>query len=77
MTMLFTEDPDGKFSQDGCDKATFEYTPLSKVQVHWTYNKGDKVIEMGYMNVETVRLSVIGSMLKFKTDKVPLLLTSF
>ena len=74
--MLFTEDPDGTFSREGCDKATFQYTPLSKVRVHWTYNKGDRVIEMGYMNVEMLRLSVTNALTEFNTDKVTRFLQS-
>lgn len=70
VTMLFTENPDGTFTRRGCDEATFEYTPLSKVRVHWTYNKGDSVIEMGYMNVEMLRMSVVHSFEQFKTDKL-------
>ena len=70
VTMLFTENPDGTFTRRGCDEAKFEYTPLSKVRVHWTYNKGDSVIEMGYMNVEMLRMSVVHSLEQFNTDKV-------
>lgn len=53
--MLFTATPNNTFEPTGCENETFEYTPMSKVDVHWTYKKGDKVIDMGYLNVETLR----------------------
>ena len=53
--MLFTASPDDTFKPTGCESETFEYTPMSKVNVHWTYKKGDRVIEMGYLNIEKLR----------------------
>ena len=30
--------------------------------MHWTYNKGDAFIEMGYMNIEVLRHSILSTM---------------
>ena len=54
-TMLFTADVDNSFQDTGCEDAKFEYTPLSAIDVHWNYKKGDKTIDMGYVNIETIR----------------------
>ena len=63
-TILFTSGPliGAPFEPKGCDREVFEYTPLSDLTVHWTYNKGDKIIEMGYMNVEVLRYSILATM---------------
>ncbi len=56
------------FEPKGCDREVFEYTPLSDLTVHWTYNKGDKIIEMGYMNVEVLRYSILATMQERNED---------
>ena len=53
--MLFTTDEHKSFHDTGCEDANFDYTPLSAIDVHWTYKKGDRTIDMGYVNVETLR----------------------
>lgn len=60
-TILFTCGPSSKapFEPKGCDKDIFNYTALSDVNVHWTYNKGDALIEMGFMNIEVLRHSIL------------------
>ncbi|XP_022093115.1 uncharacterized protein LOC110980592 [Acanthaster planci] len=65
-TILFASEP--TFDQSDCENATFEYTDLSQVRVMWTYKKGDKVIEIGYMDTENIRNDMI-SLLK-ETDKL-------
>lgn len=40
-TVLFTPLP--FFDDTDCENATFGYTDLSQVNLHWTYKKGDKV----------------------------------
>lgn len=50
------------FEPNGCDNNTIGYTALSDVNVHWTYNKGDAFIEMGYMNIEVLRHSILATM---------------
>ncbi|EDO30444.1 predicted protein, partial [Nematostella vectensis] len=61
-TMLFTASVDNTFEADGCENETFEYKPLSEMRVHWTYKKGDKVVPMGYQNVENFRHNIIRQM---------------
>ena len=60
-TILFTCGPSLKapFEPKGCDEDIFNYKALSDVNVHWTYNKGDALIEMGFMNIEVLRHSII------------------
>ena len=58
-TMLFTSDINKSFEDTGCEDASFEYTPLSAIDVHWTYKKGDKTIDMGYINVEVLRKNLL------------------
>ena len=53
--MLFTTDEHKSFHDTDCEDADFDYTPLSAIDVHWTYKKGDRTIDMGYVNVETLR----------------------
>lgn len=62
-TILFTSGPllDTPFKPEGCNE-TLNYTPLSDVEVHWTYQKRDAYIEMGYMNVEVMRHSLLATM---------------
>lgn len=63
-TILFTSGPSplAPFDPKGCEKETFDYTALSEVNVHWTYNKGDALIEMGFMNIEVLRHSILNTM---------------
>ena len=58
-TMLFTSDTSKSFQDTGCNNTSFEYTPLSDIDVHWTYKKGDKTIDMGYMNIEVLRKNIL------------------
>ena len=51
----------GTFDNTGCDKP-LDYTPISEINVHWTYEKGDATIDMGYMNVEVLRASILAMM---------------
>ena len=62
--MLFTAGRavGGSFEPKGCEKQNFTYTTLDDVEVHWTYKKGDKVIEMGYMNIEELRDSILSTL---------------
>lgn len=71
VTMLFTASPDDTFEPVGCENETFEYTPMSKVKVHWTYNKGDRIIEMGYMNVERLRKMFLTEFKEQNADRLP------
>ena len=57
------------FGPTGCNREDFEYTPLSELKVHWTYNKGDRLIEMGYMNVEVLRYSILAT-IKERNEEV-------
>ncbi|EDO36296.1 predicted protein, partial [Nematostella vectensis] len=71
VTMLFTVDPDGTFNPRFCDSMDLSaFTTLDKVRVHWTYNKGDKVIEMGYMNIEVLRQSLMSALVHFNTKSL-------
>nr|XP_006815947.1 PREDICTED: uncharacterized protein LOC100371409 [Saccoglossus kowalevskii] len=56
-TILFTTD--GDFDDSDCDDATFNYTSLADIDVTWTYKKGDKTIDMGYMNIEIIRRNLL------------------
>ena len=58
--MLFTTDTENSFHDTSCANATFDYTPLSDIDVHWTYQKGDSTIDMGYSNLEQLRKNLIG-----------------
>lgn len=69
-TLLFTADIDHKFKDTNCKDTTFIYTPLSAIDVHWTYNKGDRTVDMGYMNVEVLRTSVLEGIDDMKKDMV-------
>lgn len=60
-TMLFTVSLDNTFNNSSCENETYEYRPLSEANVHWTYNKGDKTIDMGYQNVEKFRQYFLSS----------------
>ncbi|XP_033641554.1 uncharacterized protein LOC117301644 [Asterias rubens] len=65
-TILFASAP--TFDKSDCENATFEYTDLTQVRVMWTYKKGDKLIEVGYMDAERIRDDLI-SLLR-ETDKL-------
>ena len=67
-TMLFTTSLDDTFDNSSCDNETYEYRALSQAKVHWTYNKGDKTIDMGYQNVERFRQTLLSA---FEEIKVP------
>lgn len=58
-TMLFTASLDGSFDNSSCENETYEYRSLSEAKVHWTYNKGDKTIDMGYQNIERFRETLL------------------
>ena len=60
-TMLFTASIDNSFDNSSCENETYEYRSLSEANVHWTYKKGDKTIDMGYQNVETFRQSILAA----------------
>ena len=57
--MLFTASLDGSFDNSSCENETYEYRSLSEAKVHWTYNKGDKTIDMGYQNIERFRETLL------------------
>lgn len=67
-TMLFTASLDDTFDNTSCDNETYEYQALSQAKVHWTYNKGDKTIDMGYQNVERFRQTLLSSFEELKAD---------
>lgn len=50
------------FDLKGCEKEIFDYIVLSEVNVYWIYNKGDVFIEMGFMNIEVLRYSILNTM---------------
>ncbi|XP_071842016.1 uncharacterized protein [Apostichopus japonicus] len=56
-TSLFTTYPE--FDDSDCKDKTFSYTSMKEMNVMWTYKKGDKVIEIGYMNVDTLRQNLL------------------
>ena len=58
-TILFTSDTEKSYQNVGCEDNKFEYTPLSDIDVHWTYNKGDVHIDMGYINLELLRKNLL------------------
>eukprot|EP00794_Sanderia_malayensis_P012073 gene12073-13317_t len=63
VTTLFTEEiihDKLKFSSEDCtDELLKEYHTMADIDFHWTYEKGDETIDMGYMNVERLRNMVI------------------
>ncbi|KAK3745071.1 hypothetical protein QZH41_014551 [Actinostola sp. cb2023] len=69
-TMLFTASVNNTFEPIGCEHATFEYTPMSKVNVQWTYKKGDRLIEMGFMNIEKFRKLLIDNMIEHGLKRI-------
>ena len=66
--MLFTSDVDKSFRDTGCGDASFDYTPLNAIDVHWTYKKGDKTIDMGYINIELLRKNLLDLLKLMKPD---------
>ena len=68
-TMLFTASLDDTFDNSSCDNETYEYRALSQANVHWTYNKGDKTIDMGYQNVERFRQTLLSAFEEIKVSK--------
>ncbi|XP_020631250.1 uncharacterized protein LOC110068214 [Orbicella faveolata] len=67
-TMLFTASLDDTFDNSSCENETYEYRALSQAKVHWTYNKGDKTIDMGYQNVERFRQTLLSAFEELKAD---------
>lgn len=66
--MLFTTE-NSTFDDQGCDKIDLNANvTLDQVHVHWTYNKGDNVIEMGYMNIEMLRNTLLEAMRRHHTE---------
>lgn len=71
--MLFTTETNNTFDPIGCDTADLDsLVTLDKVNVHWTYKKGDDFIEMGYMNVEMLRETLLTGFKTFQTDRISL-----
>lgn len=67
--MLFTASLDDTFDNSSCDNETYEYRALSQANVHWTYNKGDKTIDMGYQNVERFRETLLSAFEELEVSK--------
>lgn len=43
--------PEGEFNDDDCDKINYDdYLSLADTYVHWTYEKGQETVDMGYGN---------------------------
>lgn len=63
VTTLFTEEIINNqkyFSNEGCsDGLLKEYHTMADIDFHWTYEKGDETIDMGYMNVERLRHIIV------------------
>ncbi|XP_066294679.1 bifunctional peptidase and (3S)-lysyl hydroxylase Jmjd7-like [Branchiostoma lanceolatum] len=63
-------DPFREFNDSDCATRDIDkYTALSDVRLQWTYKKGDKVIDMGYINVETMRNILLNEMEDEELDK--------
>lgn len=59
VTTLFTADVQNNFNGDGCtDDIMEKYHSMAEIDFQWTYKKGDKTIDMGYMNVQIVKKSI-------------------
>lgn len=69
-TILFTSSIEKTFEETGCEQRDFKYTPLSDIDVHWTYNEGDKTIDMGYINIELLRSNLLIFLKTFESDFV-------
>lgn len=46
--MFFIVFFDNIFNNFSCENEIYEYRLFSEVKVYWIYNKGDKIIDMGY-----------------------------
>ena len=56
VTTLFTADLEESFSSKDCTPDVMtKYHKMSDIDFRWTYRKGDKTIDMGFMNDELVR----------------------
>ena len=56
VTTLFTADIQDNFNGDDCTPEILEkYYSMADIPFQWTYKKGDKTIDMGYMNVQIVK----------------------
>ena len=63
ITTLFTADVKNNFNGDDCTEEIMKkYHSMADIKFQWTYKKGDKTIDMGYMNVELVKERLIDSM---------------
>lgn len=60
VTTLFTKGIDSEYDNTDCEafNASQEYR-MSDIDFHWTYSKGDSTIDMGYMNIEVIRHSML------------------
>lgn len=58
-TILFTSTVDKRYEDKGCEDEDFQYTPLSDIDVHWTYKKGDRTIDMGYINIQVLKNNLL------------------
>lgn len=56
-TTLFTSYDE--FDAESCKGHEFPYTSMRDINVMWTYKKGDKVIEIGYMNTDILRENLL------------------
>jgi len=60
ITTLFTADVGDNFNGDDCtDELMNNYHSMADIKFQWTYKRGDKTIDMGYMNVELVRARLL------------------
>ena len=60
ITTLFTADIQNNFSSEDCKPDTMtKYHKMSDIDFRWTYKKGDKTIDMGFMNDELVRSRLV------------------
>ncbi|XP_070548613.1 uncharacterized protein [Ptychodera flava] len=53
VTTLFTTH--GVFNQTDCHNFTYNYSSLADVDVMWTYEQGDKTIDIGYGDVRVIK----------------------
>lgn len=60
VTTLFTADIKNNFNSDDCTEELMSqnYT-MADIDFLWTYKKGDATIDMGYMNTELVKTSLL------------------
>ncbi|XP_035673960.1 uncharacterized protein LOC118414197 [Branchiostoma floridae] len=63
-------DPFAEFNDSDCATRDIDtYTAFNEVKLQWTYKKGDKVIDMGYMNVEIIRKTFLTLMKEEDMEK--------